>query len=82
MASTEEIKYFAVQVKLQTETDQEDKAGNPKIKKSTEEWIVRADTSEEANKIVKEEYEGCTSEWYISSVKATKYLGVLNYSNN
>ena len=77
MASTEEIKYFAVQVKLQ-----EDKAGNPKIKKSTEEWIVRADTSEEANKIVKEEYEGCMSEWYISSVKATKYLGVLNYSNN
>ena len=72
MASTEEIKYFAVQVKLQTETDQEDKAGNPKIKKSTEEWIVRADTSEEANKIVKEEYEGCMSEWYISSVKATK----------
>lgn len=80
MASTEEIKYFAVQVKMQIETDQEDKAGNPKIKKVTENWIVRADTSEEANQIVKEEYEGATFEWYISNVKATNYLGVLNYN--
>ena len=33
MAKEVEINYFEVTVKLQEETDQEDRAGNPKIKK-------------------------------------------------
>ena len=54
MAKEVEINYFEVTVKLQEETDQEDRAGNPKIKKWQEKWLVHAKTTEEANKIVKE----------------------------
>lgn len=52
MAKEVEINYFEVTVKLQEETDQEDRAGNPKIKKWQEKWLVHAKTTEEANKIV------------------------------
>ena len=77
MAKDVEINYFEVTVKLQEETDQEDRAGNPKIKKSQEKWLVHAQTTEEANKIVQEEYNVTTADWRIANVKETQILGVL-----
>ena len=71
------VQYFQVSVKLQEETDATDKAGNPKIRKWTEQWIVRADTSEQANKIVMDEYNGALAEWRIAQVKETAIIGIL-----
>jgi hypothetical protein len=65
-------------VKLQEETDQEDRAGNPKIKKWQEKWLVHAKTTEEANRIVKAEYDGTMADWRIANVKETQILGVLD----
>ena len=48
MAKEVEINYFEVVVKRERETDREDKAGNPKMEKWNEKWIVHAKTSEEA----------------------------------
>lgn len=76
------VKYFQVSVKLQEETDATDRAGNPKIKKWTDQWIVRADTSEEANNIVKDEYEGSLAEWRIAQVKETAFIGILGENPN
>lgn len=78
MAKDVEINYFEVTVKLQEETDQEDRAGNPKIKKWQEKWLVHAKTTEEANRIVKEEYSATMAEWRIANVKETQILGVLD----
>ena len=77
-----EIKYFQVSVKLQEETDATDRAGNPKIRKWTELWVVRANTSEEANKIVVAEYEGSMAEWRIAQVKETAIIGILGENPN
>ena len=76
------IEYFQVTVKLQEETDATDRAGNPKIRKWSEVWIVRADTSEQANKIVSEQYEGSLAEWRIAQVKETAIIGILNDNPN
>lgn len=77
-----DIKYFQVSVKLQEETDATDRAGNPKIRKWTELWVVRADTSDEANKIVTSEYEGTLAEWRIAQVKETAIVGILGENRN
>lgn len=77
MAKEIEINYFEVVVKLQCETDKTDKVGNPKMEKWNEKWVVHAKTPEEANDIVKKEYDGDMNEWRISSVKETQYLGIL-----
>jgi hypothetical protein len=77
MAKEIEINYFEVTVKLQEETDQEDRAGNPKLKKWQEKWMVHTKTSEEANKIVNEYYNSAMEEWRIANVKETQILGVL-----
>lgn len=77
----EKIKYFQVSVRLQEETDATDRAGNPKIRKWNELWVVRADTSEQANKIVTDEYEGSLAEWRIAQVKETKIIGILGEDN-
>lgn len=76
------VKYFQVSVKLQEETDATDKAGNPKIRKWTEQWIVRADTSEQANKTVMDEYNGSIAEWRIAQVKETAIIGILGENPN
>ena len=78
----EKIEYFQVSVKLQEETDATDRAGNPKITKWTELWVVKANTSEEANKIVSDEYEGSLAEWRIAQVKETKIIGILGENPN
>ena len=78
----DKVKYFQVSVRLQEETDATDRAGNPKIKKWNELWVVRADTSEQANKIVTDEYEGSLAEWRIAQVKETKIIGILNDNPN
>ena len=78
MAREVEINYFEVTVKLQRETDKEDKAGNPKMEKWNEKWLVHTKTSEEANEIVKKYYEGTIEEWRIAQIKETQILGVLN----
>ena len=74
-------KFFAVQVKLQEETDKEDKAGNPKVRRWSEDYFVETTTSGSASQIVteymKDEY-GDFTEWRIVSVKETKYLKVLD----
>ena len=77
MAKDVEINYFEVTVKLQCETDQEDRAGNPKIKKWQEKWLVHAKTTEEANRIVNKYYQSAMEEWRIAHVKETQILGVL-----
>lgn len=76
----ENIKFFAVSVKLEEETDQTDRAGNPKIRKWREDFIVQAKNSAEANDIVTEQYEGSMAEWRIAQVKETTYIDVLNYN--
>lgn len=76
----DEIKFFAVSVKLQEETDQTDRAGNPKIRKWKEDYLVRANSSAEADKIVQELYDGSMAEWRIAKVSETPYVDVLNYS--
>ena len=78
----EKIQYFQVSVRLQEETDATDRAGNPKIRKWTELWVVKADTSEQANKIVSDEYEGSLAEWRIAQVKETKIIGILGENPN
>lgn len=78
MAQEIQINYFEVTVKVQRETDLEDKAGNPKIKKWQEKWLVKAKTTERANEIVKEYYRGATDDWRIATVKETQILGVLD----
>ena len=78
MAKEVEINYFEVTVKLQEETDQEDRSGNPKIKKWQEKWLVHAKTTEEANRIVQKEYDGAMADWRIANVKETQILGVLD----
>lgn len=77
MAKDVEVNYFEVVVKRLHETDKEDKAGNPKIEKISDKWIVHAKTSEEANEIAKSYYNGEMDEWRIASVKETQYLGIL-----
>lgn len=77
MANEVEINYFEVVVKKLHETDKEDKAGNPKIEKISDKWIVHAKTSDDANKIVNDYYNGEMDEWRIASTKETQYLGVL-----
>lgn len=77
MAKEVDIQYFEVVVKRQRETDKEDKAGNPKMEKWNDKWIVHATTSERANEIAKSYYDGDMDEWRIASVKETQYLGVL-----
>lgn len=76
----EEVNFFAVSVKLQEETDQTDRAGNPKIRKWKEDYLVKAKTAAEADRIVQELYDGAMAEWRISNVKETPYIDVLNYS--
>jgi hypothetical protein len=71
------VKYFQVTVKLQEETDKTDRAGNPKLRKWNEVWVVDSKTSEEANKKVQEEYEGSIADWRIASVKETNIIGIL-----
>ena len=78
MAREVEIQYFEVTVKMQAETDKNDKAGNPKMEKWNEKWIVHAKTSEEANEKVKKYYDGEMNEWRIATVKETQYLGILD----
>jgi hypothetical protein len=74
----DEIKFFQVTVKLEEETDMVDKVGNPKIRKWSEDYLVRATNSQEANEIVKEEMDGVTAEWRISKIAETKYIAVLD----
>ena len=74
----EDIKFFSVTVKLEEETDMVDKVGNPKIKKWSEDYLVRATTAHEANEIVKKEMDGVTAEWRISKIAETKFLAVLD----
>jgi hypothetical protein len=74
----DEIRFFSVTVKLEEETDMVDKVGNPKIKKWSEDYLVRATTSQEANEIVKKEMDGVTADWRISKITETKYLAVLD----
>lgn len=74
----DEIKFFQVTVKLEEETDMVDKVGNPKIRKWSEDYLVRATNSQEANEIVKEEMDGVTAEWRISKIAETKFLAVLD----
>ena len=76
------VQYFQVSVKLQEETDATDRAGNPKIRKWTEQWMVRADTSDQANKIVMDEYNGSLAEWRIAQVKETAIIGILGENPN
>ena len=78
MTKEVEINYFEVTVKLQEETDQEDRAGNPKIEKWQEKWLVHAKTTEEVNKIVQKEYDGTMADWRIANMKETQILGVLD----
>lgn len=78
----EKVKYFQVSVRLQEETDATDRAGNPKIRKWNELWVVRADTSEQANSIVMDEYNGSLAEWRIAQVKETKIIGILGENPN
>lgn len=78
MAKDIEINYFDVTVKLERKTDEEDKAGNPKIKKWNEKFIVHAKTSEEATDKIKKEYDGVTDTWRIAQVKETQYLDVID----
>ena len=73
----EQVKYFLVTVKLQEETDATDRAGNPKIRKWKETWVVNAQTSIDANNKVMEEYDGSIAEWRIASVKETDYIGII-----
>lgn len=77
MAKDIEINYFEVTVKLQEETDAEDRAGNPKIKKWQEKWVVHAKNTDEATKIVTDEYVATMAEWRIANVKELPILGVL-----
>ena len=77
MAKDIEINYFEVTVKVQRETDKEDKAGNPKMEKWNEKWLVKAKTTEAANEIVKDYYKFASDEWRIATVKETQILGVL-----
>ncbi len=74
----EDIRFFQVTVKLEEETDMVDKVGNPKIRKWSEDYLVRATTSQEANEIVKKEMDGVSAEWRISKITETKYLAVLD----
>ena len=78
MAKEVEINYFEVTVKVQAETDKEDRAGNPKIEKWNEKWLVHTKTSEEANEIVKNYYDCSMNDWRIAQKKETQILGVLN----
>ena len=73
----DKIKYFLVSVKLQEETDAIDKVGNPKIRKWKETGVVNAQTAQEANNIVMEQYDGSICEWRIAQVKETDYVGIL-----
>lgn len=77
MAKDIEINYFEVTVKLQEETDQEDRAGRPKVNKWQEKWLVKAKTTEEVNRIINEEYSTSMAAWRIANVKETQILGVL-----
>ena len=77
MAQEFKVQYFEVVVKGERETDREDKAGNPKIEKWSEKWLIHAETSDQADKIARDQYEGMMDEWHISSVKETKFIGVL-----
>ena len=74
----EEIRFFQVTVKLEEETDMVDKVGNPKIRKWSEDYLVRATTSQEANEIVKKEMDGVSAEQRISKLTETKFLAVLD----
>ena len=73
------IEYYKVTVKVEEDTGMTNKAGEPKIKKHKEVYLVRnCGSPQEAADRVEKEFEGCMDEWMIESVKAENLDSILN----
>lgn len=69
--------YYILTVKIEKETDKTDAFGQPKYKKSTEKYLVKAGAPEVAIKITEKAMEGCLDSWRIDSVKEFPLNGIL-----
>lgn len=69
--------HYIVTVKLQTETGMNKSTGEPKYKKFTETYVVKAGSPQRAADIVEKEMKDTTFEWFIQSVKKTKITKII-----
>lgn len=71
--------YYKVTVKVEEDTGIVNKQGEPKVKKSTEVYLVKnCGSPQEAADRVEKEFEHCMDEWSIASVKAEKLDSILD----
>lgn len=69
--------FYIVNVKLEKETNRVDSEGKPKMKKSSEKYLVKAGAPEIAVKITEKAMEGCLDSWRIDMVKEFPLNGIL-----
>ena len=76
------IEYYKVTVKVEEDTGLVNKAGEPKIKKHKETYLVRdCATPQQAADRVEKLFKSCMDEWVIESVKAENIDEILSASN-
>ncbi len=76
------IEYYKVTVKVEVDTGMTNKAGEPKIRKHKEVYLVKnCGSPQEAADRVEKEFDGCMDEWAIESVKAEKLDSILDAKN-
>lgn len=77
MSNMQEVSdFYMVSVKIEEDLGLK-KNGEPKIKKTTENYIVKAGSPQDASDKVETEMEGCISTWYINSVTLKKIVKVV-----
>lgn len=73
------IEYYKVTVKVEEDTGLTNKAGEPKIKKHKEVYLVtECATPQQAADRVEKLFESCMDEWVIESVKAENLDEILS----
>ena len=73
------IEYYKVTVKVEVDTGLINKAGEPKIKKHKEVYLVKdCSIPQKAANRVENLFKSCTDEWAIESVKAEKLDDILS----
>lgn len=73
------IEYYKVTVKVEVDTGQIDKKGNPKMEKHKEVYLVKdCGSAQKATAIVEDLFKDCTDEWAIVGMKAEKFDDIIS----
>lgn len=68
---------YKVVVKIEKEIGYNEKSGETKYKRYTENYIVKCGSTKAASERVEREFEGFTEEWRIDSVKELNVVSIL-----